>query len=73
MLKIERKQKRIPIKKEPIKIAPIDVKTGRKEKNIITNQNKVNLIINRKIRKSIMKNNREIKNLDQIVYKRYDT
>ena len=40
MLKIEINQKKIPAKKEPIKTSPIDVKRGRKEKNITTNQKK---------------------------------
>ena len=40
MLKIEINQKNIQVKKESIKISPIDVKRGIKEKNIITNQKK---------------------------------
>ena len=55
MLKIEINQKKIPTKKERIKISPIDVKRGRKEKNIITNQKKINKIINSSTQQAIQK------------------
>ena len=55
MLKIEINQKKILIKKEVIKRSVIDVKRGRKEKNITTNQNKKPEIINSSIQQVIQK------------------
>ena len=55
MLKIEINQKKIPAKKEPIKTSRIDVKRGRKEKNITTNQKKKPERINSSTQQAIQK------------------
>ena len=55
MLKIEINQKKIPAKKESIKISLIDVKRGRKEKNITKRKNKKSSIINSSTQPKIQK------------------